>query len=456
MPRSDGPEGGPWEPSATDVTVVRNLEHLARPETAAGEILRLGPKALDPLRRYLEGPAQSVPDARRLAASLLGQLGGPEAIEGLRRVLLRDDPENLDPMLALSEFVVRNEAAHQLAHLEGERAIPDLLDAFRRHQRPAAAEALGGLHAAAAIPALVAALENDLVVGTAIEVLRTFGAEAESALRATLRDRHVGPSGKEPRVSLQRRLRAALLLGEIGSPLSLVCLQEGLRDAHPALRAAAAWALHRIAPDGCPDGCFASILQGGFLPDTDLRARCQATARVLGPEAVPAAFAALSLETMPDLYGVPLPLSWRDKAWLVSLILEHLPHPSVGVETLIQHCDDWILAGGLAQVDRALDGAVVDRLLAHPDLRVREALVAALGRMGGPDAARRLLILLNDGHSRIRLAARNAAQGLLIRDPALLHQVRSSGLGPRSSWLQRFRVRRLLRSCRPFPGTTRE
>jgi HEAT repeat protein len=434
--------------------VARHLGHLAHSEEAVGEILRLGLEALGPLRHYLEGAPQSVPDARRLAASLLGQIGGPEAVEGLRRVMLWDYSAGLDPVLAFSESIVRNEAARQLANLEGERAVQDLLGAFQRHHLPAAAEALGHFHAAAAIPALVTALENDLVVGTAVEVIRTFGAEAEPLLEAAVRERHDGPSGEESRISRQRRLRAALLLGEMGGLQSLACLQEGLRDPHPALRAAAAWALHRITPNGCPDGCLEAILQGGLLADTDLRARCRATAWALGPAAVPAAFAALSIETMPDFYGVPMPLSWRDKAWLLSLVLEHLPHPTVDAEILIQHCDAWILARGLAQVERALDGAVVERLLAHPDPRVREGLAVALGRTGGLDAARGLLVLLNGNHPRVRRAAWSAAQSLFAQDPTLLHQAWSS-LRPRPTWLHRFRARRLLRSCLPPPGATR-
>jgi HEAT repeat protein len=434
-------------PAELDRTVARLLDDLAHHGVATVEIPALGERAVEPLAHYLEGPPQSFPHARQLAVRLLGLVGGPAAVEVLRALLSRHDLTALSPVLAQSEYAVKDEAVVQLLRLGGADFGEEFLRAFRRDRLPTAAEALARCRVTAAIPDLIAALEDDLLAERAADALRRFGADAAPALVAALRQRHgESPPTGESRVSRRRRIAAATLLGELGDPAAATPLRSLSNDANPAVAAAAAAALAALDPAHVTPAQCRAIVAGAVSPEWRVRARCQEAAGSLGAACVPAAVAAVTEATAVDLYGVPAPVERASTRWLIAFILEHAGSEADARATLFG-CDPVLLAEALAEVRAPRAAATVAALAPHPDPLVRLAAAHALARLGGAPAAAALLGLADDPVRRVRVVAARALRALVAAQPDLVAAARATPGRPGSRW-RRWRLRWALTRAR--------
>jgi HEAT repeat protein len=221
--------------------------------------------------------------------------------------------------------------------------------------RYAAAEALAGMEAGQAIPALVAAL-GDAHTGVrwkAAEALGRMGEDALPAVSAALEN-------PDPDV----RWRAAVVLGDIGGSGAAELLVRALRDDDRYVRSRAEQALGRIGPGSVEP--LLALLAGGASRDR------QAAAAALGwtrdPRAIGPLVAALGEED-PAL---------RDAA---ASALETLGAPAVEP-----------LAAALT----------------NPQAGIREQAAIVLGRIGDTGAAPALRAALSDPDPRVRSAAGNA------------------------------------------------
>ena len=327
------------DPQDLDARVARLVEDLARHEEARGEILRLGRQAGPSLDRYLAGPPQSIPHARVFAVQLLGALPGDEAAEALRRVLFRHDLGALDPVLAQSEYVVKNEAVEQLLRRRDAEFADDFLRALRVDRLPAATRAVACLRLTAVLPDLIQALEDDVLSVHAADALAKFGRSAVPALADTLGEiRSASRGGGESRVSRQRRMLAAMTLGRIGETSVLPPLHDMMRDTHPSVAASAALASWRLDPAGPSPEQARLLVQGALSPEEWVGMGCREAVRAIGRPCVAAAFEALAMPTAADLYGVSVQVRAGACVWLVGFILELFEGESSRLQRALAAC----------------------------------------------------------------------------------------------------------------------
>jgi HEAT repeat protein len=220
------------------------------PRRCAAALARIGPKAVPPLIREVEGGSEQ---RRTGAASALGQMGKPAepAVPALVAVL-RDRRQATGP---------RREAARALGAI-GQRpaqVVPPLrevLQAESAEVREQAARALGSFPTAVkeAVPALIPLLKDvELFVRIgAAESMTRFGPGSKDAVPAVLEAlRETKPAERGPTV----RLRCVLVqaLGAIGpdakaaSPVLVAMLKD--KDEGPPVRQAAMQASVKLGPE---------------------------------------------------------------------------------------------------------------------------------------------------------------------------------------------------------------
>jgi HEAT repeat protein len=217
------------------------------------------------------------PGVRRAAATALGTLGDPRAVEPLILALKNPDWErDWQDTSALVDALVRL----------GAPSIGPLIAALDWHSqvvRVSAAEALAAIGRPAVPPLVVLLGDADLETReTAGEILADIGAESVDQLVYALRDEQTG-----------RRQRAARVLGQIGDPRAVGPLTRALADDPLAgVRQTAAKSLGEIRDLHAADSLAAA------LRDPDLTVR-KAAALALAEMKDPRAIEAL----LPELRG---------------------------------------------------------------------------------------------------------------------------------------------------------
>ncbi len=400
--------------------IRRLMDDLSRHGEAMEEIVRMGERAVAPLAHYLASPPQSIPHARRFAVQVLGAIAGDQATEALRQVLYGHDLRMVDPVLAQSEYVVKNEAVEQLLRRDRADLADDFCRAFRVDRLPAAARAVARLRITAAIPDLVAALGDDVLDTHAMAALRELGASAVPALLQTLREHPASGASEESRSRRQRRLLAAITLGEIGDPSGFAALRDLTEDPHPAIAASAALALWRANPSEVSAAQARCLVQGSLSPEWRVSEYCRNAVRTIGSLCIPAALEGLKTATTLNLYGIPVEVPEGHRHWLLAFLLETAPHHPL-IEQTLASCPAGLLIGGLRRVHNVQAAEVVARLCRHCDSQVRRALAQNLARLGGPCAAEALIDLLEDREREVYTAA---AQALRTLGPAALEAIR--------------------------------
>jgi hypothetical protein len=202
---------------------ISRLRSLHDGDRGVVDVVACGPQAIPALRRLLfEREPSGLYGARCRAVEALAALGGC----GVLIEFLETERSSADSIERLGEDAVINAAALALARAHDRHAFDLLLGLARRPALTGIIGALGAFQRVEAIPALIAALEEDGSRLTAESALKKLGRSARTALVQTANLRL--PAGPHESKSSARRRRSALrLLREVGTK----------RSDWPALRA---------------------------------------------------------------------------------------------------------------------------------------------------------------------------------------------------------------------------
>ncbi|HLN87836.1 MAG TPA: HEAT repeat domain-containing protein [Candidatus Limnocylindrales bacterium] len=179
--------------------------------------------------------------------------------------------------------MVRNAAARRLGRFRQPHVVDALLSSLGRDHLIGAGEALAQLAEPRAIPHLVECLEDDYKKEKAMEALRRFGPAAVPFLCEAVRQpRFV--LGVEPPVSVERRCRAAQLLGELNAKEAEFALDAGLREENVETRIASAIALAQLGV--LAREVVSQLVAGLDDPDLIVRKSCQEALQKAGAKAI--------------------------------------------------------------------------------------------------------------------------------------------------------------------------
>lgn len=331
-------------------------------------------------------------------------------------------PEALATALHHPSTEVRLHAAEVLGDLRhpasGEALIERLNDANEfPNVRHAAAQALGKIGDRAATPALIAAAEQGdfWVRYAAIEALGRLADEAA-----------VGPLLRLLKQDVWMRPATVQALGNLGRVEAVADLAAALDDPNDTVRSAAIEAILKIVVEPSTEGAAPAPVADELrqlIPVAALRRELNThlvpgsgyAAHLLGwlapPEALPDLITALG-EDDETLRHAAVEAILRYGPTALDPLRAALGHPNAGVrENAVE------LLGILA------DPAVVPSLVEHLDdtsNAVRQAVLRALGSLGGEGAYQGLLTALNDPSTR-EMALSVLGQ---LRDPGLVDSLR--------------------------------
>lgn len=368
----------------------------------------------------------SNPDARRIAAQALGEIGSIDSVADILSLL--NDPDEL----------VRSAAAAALGQIGSAAAVPALLELLQEDSskvRQDAAIALGRLTSSQANPDVVAALAAALpsdIGASAAQALGQLGSEAAVPALATAMQS----------ADIDRCRSAALALGQIGSPTAVSVLIEALQRSDELPHHCALWALGQVPAGESSEALSQARRQLVPLFIASLQSSQRQnpepvlSSRVSSSEVRRAAASALALvdvdvvpaliETVPAEIGVPAFIeivestsatgtprpraTYRDYREhigpaddrLVAIAAAYIKVAGPALAPTItaaldpkQAPDELVLATLLAGyvADEATLLALID-LLSHPDSGVRQTASSALGRQRAEAAVSGLIQLL--------------------------------------------------------------
>jgi HEAT repeat protein len=223
------------------VSVDELLEKLGSGSGATEAACQLGrsrdPRVFQPLVTALE--ASAVTGVRTCAASGLGDLGDPRAVDVLLRAL--DDPDAM----------TRSMVAYALGAYPEPRVLTRLIDVLERHadsrMRLAAAGGLGRAADAVAVEPMARALRQDGDASVRYYVAQALGSfpRSPAAVDALI-------SCLASDVDASARASAARSLGRLKDPRARDSLQRALQDADPRVRQDATAALGRLGRPARP------------------------------------------------------------------------------------------------------------------------------------------------------------------------------------------------------------
>jgi hypothetical protein len=232
--------------------LIARLTSLQHGDAVVGQLIAAGDAAIEPLRRFLlDGRPGSLYEPRRWAVEALGGLGARDVL----LEYLHSETAIPDPVIRMSEDVVRDAAIRELMSWPSEGLYLELLELARRRLTPGLVEALGEFGREDALPMLDRALEDDVCRPAAEGAFRRIGAAAVPMLELSAAT-PVPDRAEETASSLMRRRCALKLLRELDAgacawPGIEPLLDEpdaeiAIRTAHLGLRVAPESARRRI------------------------------------------------------------------------------------------------------------------------------------------------------------------------------------------------------------------
>lgn len=334
---------------------------------------------------------------RGAAAMTLGGLKAAEAAPGLRVLLRHTRPE------------ARRIAARALGEIgaPAKAAAPDLIGALEDRDsevRACAAEALGAItEAEEAIAPLATALADveSSVAYKAAEALSAFGARAAPELISVL-------GSKDPEV----RKRAAYGLCCLGAEARAATpdLIKALGDSNPQVRKFAAWTLGLIGADA---RSARPALWSATADNHEAVRACALSALVkIDPSSDRVAEAVLKNLNAPD------PDTRAFGAELLGGLRVFTPAVIAGLRRALADSEEGVrvmailACGQMGRGARAASPDLIKALNAARGWELRASIIQALGEVGGPEAARALEAARKDPEAKVRKAAEKALEKL--------------------------------------------
>jgi HEAT repeat protein len=377
-------------------SLVQQLQNLHAGPLVFHKVVQLRAAAIPALERVVRGRSQSIYHSRCLAVDALAAIATPDAVRALTRSLRDSIERQPDPASLEAESVLVNHIAEHLSRFTDPDVNDALLAALRRRPYPYCAAALGLIGDPRAIPLLIECLFDDCARAVAVGALRRFGTAALAPLVHALRERQV-VAGVEPPTRVDGRAAAASLVGQCAGldplvdAIALPALSRALDDPQQPVRREAALALVRC---GAPGSAQAAGILVMALDDPDW-ARAQTIVEAL----------------------VHLGAATER---LIVAILGVRPRNAADHRRRLRAVE---VAGRLGT------GATLARLRSlspSPDVKLRLAVVAALGQSPTLDAAS-LTRFLSDREPAVRRRAVQALQRRKILPAASATQLLGDG-----------------------------
>jgi HEAT repeat protein len=192
--------------------LIRELDSLNTGKKAAERLVKYGPAAVEPLRRFLlEGVARKIFHPRLWAVEALARLRANDVL----REFLSQAREIPDPEDRFGEEAVESAAARFLSEWPDEDTYQFLLKLSERKMLIGLIESLAVFGRPEPIPCFERALEDDFYRPAAEEAFVKLGPMVCGALAGSAVSPHPSILMETPS-SLQRRRSAVRLLGRIG------------------------------------------------------------------------------------------------------------------------------------------------------------------------------------------------------------------------------------------------
>ena len=426
--------------------IRKKLGELYHLDEVIIELARLGDEVVPPLGEYLEGSPEVIPHARVAAVRTLGLIGTEAALEQLKKILFQHELNNIDPVFAQSEYVVKNAVIEELMRKSQDVPACDFLEVFKHYRLPAVISAIVKYHILEAIPLLITALEDDVLAIRAAEALRQLGKEATPALLQALILNDLSTGIMNSRMSRQRRILAAAVLGDIGDKTAKPILVKMIEDFDPNLAGAAVAALVKLDVSYISLKDARILLKGALSHEWAVREYCRDAAIRLGEIGIIAALELIHLKSLPDLYGISTVIPETTKSWLVTYIVENA-HSSHFIDILFKECLLELLMRGLLFVESG--GAISNLLLLaqYNNRKIRRVVARILRRMHDEKAVRALVCFLGDWD---RETVKEARESLMRFPKETIEKIAKDEIPSiRSKWkrvLIRIRLKRIIRN----------
>jgi HEAT repeat protein len=392
--------------------IKKRLADLHKLDNFVLELVTLGDKPVQALGEYLAGSPEAIPQSRVGAVSALAAIGTPSALEQLKKALFNYELKDLPPILAQSEYVVKNTIVEEFLRKQSVSPACDFLDVFRRYRLPASMRAIVKYRILEGVPLLVKALEDDVLATRAAEALQQFGSEAITAIMQELTISRLLESALTSRVSRQKQILAAGVLGSIGDPIAKPMLAQLANSDDPNIAASAIAAFIKFDNARISLEEATVLLKGALSYEWMVRGICREAATQIGDIGSQAALSLINLKSFPDLYGNFHDITEPIKSWLVAYIIENARSESL-IEKLSTQCPIGLLRMGIWHVEseKALTNLLL--LTRHSEPVIRRVVAHVLGRKPNEKALQTLVFFLGDFNREMVKEAREA----LLRFP---------------------------------------
>lgn len=329
---------------------------------------------------------------------MLARLESANVTAALRAVLHDHPLAGLGPSEAQAEYVVKNDVITALARRKYADLAADTGFALEHERLPAAAVAAGKLQLISLAATLASMLDDDVMAAAAADALLMLVRAGADALLATLQARL-----ERPQDDVRNRLaliRVLLTLGFMQRTPPLTWLARALRQAHPSVRAAAAWVAWKITPR---PSLLRALLHGVLTPMYQLSAVCR---EVFDAAEFPilAVVTCLRRGWELDVYDVRIPIDVHTCAWIIEHTLTAAEDTRATIRILEEQAGDalqQVLAQGAIR-----NFGTLKSLLKYGDMHLRAAAIAALRFCEDSEALNLVISAYTDPDRRVRTGVR--------------------------------------------------
>ena len=408
----------------TDIARVESwIDDLSAHEQATEGIIAMGSAALEPLLHYLQRGPQLVSQPRVFAVTMLARLHDARVPHVLRRVLHDHLLHDLSPLLAESEYRVKDAVVEAMVYTQACATIEDIAFAMQSERLPGAVHAAGVLHLALLAPALAGLLTDDVLAASAALALSALQPESVAAVTERIGG-WLDPNLDTTRTRLGL-VRGFGWMAAISTTGESAVQERGLKHPSALVRVAAALAIHNASATPV----VAALVHGALGSDAMLALACRHRLEDVGDMLFDPAMNALCGNAETDIYGNVHP---ADAEARQSLLLQLLQQTTMTAERFRRVTAD-VAVDELAACLHRWNTPRIETLritMRHGDARLRIASITALARVESEEKTDCLTDLLGDVDHMVR----RKAYGALRRHLATRQDQVSLGHLPLAAW----------------------